>query len=421
MFFDNVLMALTELKANKMRSFLTMLGIVIGIASVIAIMTVGDSMNNAMMESMNDMGANNIEVYIMPKSFMEEDDTISYEYREMKSSDMITEEMFDDLQRNFSDRIEGILLDCMFGTGKVENGRNEENINITGVNAVTLSTKNLKLVEGRFFTKKEYNSASKVIIVDENFADKIFGSAKKAVGKSIECSTDNKYYAYTIVGVYAHQDSAGMFSMMDSGLVTESYIPLRTSYLQLQQDMNFEFFSFIAKPGENSEELSNSVSNFLNQKYYSNNDTYMVYSYSMQSMIEEEMQMLDTIKIAVSAIAAISLLVGGIGVMNIMVVSITERTREIGTRKALGATNASIRLQFITESIVMCVIGGIIGVIVGIGLGLLGTKLIEVPGTPSITGVIGSVLFSAAFGIFFGYYPANKAAKLNPIDALRFE
>ena len=141
----------------------------------------------------------------------------------------------------------------------------------------------------------------------------------------------------------------------------------------------------------------------------------------MASMMDSMNTMINMIQLALSVIAGISLVVGGIGVMNIMLVSITERTKEIGTRKALGATNSSIRLQFITESVVICVIGGIIGIILGIGLGTVAVKLMGYEASVSIESIIIAVGFSMAIGVFFGYYPANKAAKLNPIDALRYE
>ena len=131
--------------------------------------------------------------------------------------------------------------------------------------------------------------------------------------------------------------------------------------------------------------------------------------------------MMGTITLAISIIAGIALLVGGIGVMNIMLVSITERTREIGTRKALGATNSSIRIQFITESMIICLIGGAIGVMLGLLMGAAGAKLLGYAASPSIGSIFGSLGFSLAIGVFFGYYPANKAAKMNPIEALRYE
>ena len=130
---------------------------------------------------------------------------------------------------------------------------------------------------------------------------------------------------------------------------------------------------------------------------------------------------MSTLSIAIAVIAGISLLVGGIGVMNIMLVSVTERTREIGIRKALGARDSAIRMQFIVESTIICIIGGVLGILVGAGLGALGGMLLEQPAPPSVTAIVVAVTFSMLIGVFFGYYPANKAAKLDPIEALRYE
>ena len=141
----------------------------------------------------------------------------------------------------------------------------------------------------------------------------------------------------------------------------------------------------------------------------------------MGSMVSMLTDMLSTITLAISIVAGIALIVGGIGVMNIMLVSVTERTREIGTRKALGAKNSSIRTQFIVEAMIICLIGGVIGVILGIGGGVLASNLLGYPAKPSVSGIIISLIFAMCIGVFFGYYPANKAAKMNPIDALRYE
>ena len=141
----------------------------------------------------------------------------------------------------------------------------------------------------------------------------------------------------------------------------------------------------------------------------------------MESMLQQFTSMMTTVSLAISIIAGISLLVGGIGVMNIMLVSVTERTREIGTRKALGATTGAIRMQFIVEAMILCLIGGIIGILFGLALGQLGASLLGFPASPSIPVIIIAVLFSMLMGVFFGSYPANKAAQLDPIEALRYE
>lgn len=164
----------------------------------------------------------------------------------------------------------------------------------------------------------------------------------------------------------------------------------------------------------------NTVGDFF-ASYYTYNDSWTVSASSISNLVESMTEMLNTVSLGISAIAAISLLVGGIGVMNIMMVSVTERTREIGTRKALGAPASAIRMQFITESVILCLIGGVIGVVLGIAAGVGLSTLMQVPGKPTISSIVVAVGFSMAIGVFFGYYPANKAAKLDPIEALRYE
>ena len=155
--------------------------------------------------------------------------------------------------------------------------------------------------------------------------------------------------------------------------------------------------------------------------YYTYNDSWTVSASSLSILLDSMTEMLASVSLGISAIAAISLLVGGIGVMNIMMVSVTERTREIGTRKALGAPGSAIRMQFITESVILCLIGGAIGILLGIAAGLGLSAAMQVSGKPSLASILVAFGFSMAIGVFFGYYPANKAARLDPIEALRYE
>ena len=248
------------------------------------------------------------------------------------------------------------------------------------------------------------------------------GNYDSAIGESIDVFINNRYYQYTIVGVYEYEsDTAISAASETTELPTTIYLPLYAAKENLRSTVGYSSFTLAAATGINPETFCQEIENFFNTKYYRNNEDFEISTSSMESMLSSLTEMVDTISLAISVIAGISLLVGGIGVMNIMLVSITERTRETGTRKALGATNSSIRTQFIVESISICIIGGIIGILIGIGIAAIATKLLGFSVSPSIDGMILSVTFSVLIGVFFGYYPANKAAKLNPIDALRYE
>lgn len=212
-----------------------------------------------------------------------------------------------------------------------------------------------------------------------------------------------------------------VIGVTEKELSTPVYIPLKAAVKQKRETEHYDSIDIIASSGENPATLSLDIQDYLNQTFYADNDTYEALAFSMQQQLEESKSLTDMMAVAFTAIGAISLLVGGIGVMNIMIVSITERTREIGTRKALGATNTWIRLQFITEAVVVCLIGGIVGVILGIILGFAACNKMNFPCFVSIKNIMICVMFSMGFGIFFGFYPANRAAKLNPIEALRYE
>ncbi len=428
LFFENLLLAFTALLTNKMRSLLTMLGIIIGIGSVIAIVTVGNSLTNSITSEMAGMGANNIMVGIQQRESEDESDETGMRYegyaftKSPSDEDLITRDMIESLVEAFPDEIKAVSVESNLGQTKVENGRNYANINLRGVNPGYFIASNIKMAAGNEISKRAYEAGKSVCIVSDRFVNNMFGGDNdKAIGHDIEIEmsgSSHKYYVFTIVGVYEYEAQQFEFSSAKDS-VTDVYIPLKTA-LNKNHAKGFAEFTIITNAGVDSDEFATKVKNYMN-RYYHNNRDFTLMTFSLASMVSAMTSMLGTVSTAISIVAAISLVVGGIGVMNIMLVSISERTREIGTRKALGATNGSIRVQFIMESIVLCLVGGILGIAVGLIGGAIGAKALGYAASPTPSSIVAALLFSMAVGVFFGFYPANKAAKMNPIDALRYE
>ena len=428
MLLENIRLALTGLRANKMRALLTMLGIIIGIASVIAIMTVGNSLTVELNKEFDSMGASNIEVLITRK--INEEDissdgmvyTESYRDRRPTDDDYITEEMIEAYIEAYEDKVYAISAYEDVTSTTVKEDNLYANVGISGINLGRIYSDKLEILSGRIFSEREFSDAGKVCLVSDKFVNNMYnGDTKAAIGKTVPVEISGKSYSFIIVGVYEYkQDSYSFETVSEKDMYTPLFLPIRTAKA-ITHTNNYPEFSVIGESGVDVNTFLTETENFFN-KYYERNKDFEVMTYSMSSYLEEMNDMLGTMTLAISVIAGIALLVGGIGVMNIMLVSITERTREIGTRKALGAPNSSIRMQFIVESIVICLIGGIIGMLLGILMGYGGVKLIQSTAFEvSPSSILISIGFSMGIGVFFGYYPANKAAKMDPIEALRYE
>ena len=411
MLIENIRLALSSIKANKKRSFLTMLGIIIGIGSVIAIMTVGNSLTASTTSSMESLGLNNIEVYIY-EEYTGEGDGFTGSYP------TFSEEVLRGLVDSYSDKIDGISVTESVGDATIRSTSSKLKASLIGVSAGYFKANSYTLLAGNFLSKSNYENANKTIMISDKVAESVFGSNDAAIGEQIELEVNNSYSEYTVVGVYEYKEDTS-YGVSSGQIVTSAFIPLKTAQNQTH-NQDISGFTVVASSGTDTTQLAEDVKTYLNA-HMDIPDELQLDAYSMQSMVEETQTVLKQITLAISLIAGIALLVGGIGVMNIMTVSVTERTREIGTRKALGAENGHIMMQFITEAVILCLVGGLIGVAFGVAIGMIASHIMGYPTTVSVISILVSVGFSMAVGLFFGYYPARNAAKMNPIDALRYE
>ena len=412
--FENVRLALSSLRSNKMRALLTMLGIIIGIGSVIAIVTVGESLTGSITDSMSGLGANNLTVALTQKSTDSGFDQGSVAVRMFGPSapaaeDLITNEMIEEYRDTFGDQVAAVELTQSMGTGTVTSGSDSATLNLLGVNGEYFTAEDVDVQYGR--APQDSDGERQVALVSDRFLKDAFGgsiSSINAIGQKFQLKANGSLYDFYIIGVYHYdEEEDGSISLTSSSdeATTTLYMPLQTAKKLAKADAGYQSLTVVGAGDVDQDQFMADTKSFF-ASFYTRNQSYTV-DVSSQT--------------AISAIAAISLLVGGIGVMNIMLVSITERTQEIGIRKALGAPASAIRSQFIVEAVIICLIGGLLGVALGVGLGALGAHLMGYSARASVSAIVLAVGFSMAIGLFFGYYPANKAAKMNPIDALRYE
>lgn len=396
---ENIKLALSSIRANKMRSFLTMLGIIIGISSVITIASLGETSKAVIAKEFEAFGKNRVVIY-MPYS------------EEIRDSDYFTMEDIDKVKAKYKEDIV-YLAPSTYENTEAISGRKKAKVSTQGVANGYEKMVNMNLIKGRFITEADIKSRRYVSVVDKAMADKIF-PGENAVGKTIRISVEGQPADAKIVGVYEKKKS--IFDGMMSSDSTTMYMPYSIFSSQLMYMGSIDMKIIESK---SSIEVGDSIANFLAKMKKREPGFYIVNTtQGEQSSID---QVLNTLSLAIGAIAAISLLVGGIGIMNIMLVSVTERTKEIGIRKSLGARRKDILLQFLVESMIVSATGGIIGTTLGIVFASIVSLVLSVPPVVSPGIVIIAVVFSAVVGMFFGIYPANRAAKLDPIDALRYE
>lgn len=429
-FGESVRSAWSGIRSNKLRSMLTMLGIIIGIAAVIGISTVGNGLESSVMSSMNSLGANNVTFMVQSKrsgnaESMDVSSMLAGSGVTMEDNDMVTDDMLAALQKHFRSKIRYIGLSEIAGTGTAKIHDKTTGVMLTGINHYNTRVENEKILEGRTISKAEEGKAVTSAVVSSRVVKELFhGDNSAAIGKNISVSVNGQPYSFTIVGVYKYEESQMMSGQNGSSgqkINTQMYIPMKMAKEISGAGNGYSAFTVKTSSSADSESFARSAQKYLNAQYYKGNEDFHLTAYSMDTMLDALQEMMNRIELALALIAGISLLVGGIGVMNIMLVSVTERTREIGIRKAIGATNGEIRLQFAIESMIICLIGGAIGILLGGILGYAGSTALGFKTVISLQSVLIAVGVSFAIGIFFGLYPASRAANLDPIDALRFE
>lgn len=387
-FYQSFKLALKSLAGNKMRAFLTMLGIIIGVAAVIILVSLMQGLTGEVTSLFSNLGTDVLTVTVQSRGATRQvDDEDFYEFLEENPK----------LFRSFSPNV------TVSGTVKYNN--TEYSSSVTGVSEEYMDIKDYELSDGRFISYADLENYQKVCVVGSYLNKEVYGG--NAVGKTIKVG-GNKLL---IVGVLDEIDNSSEKSSDDCVL-----LPYTTACKIGQTGIGSYSFRVADVDGVN--ECQNAIDNYL-YNVFKSDDYYNIIN--MEALIEEMEEMMDIMTMVLAGIAGISLLVGGIGIMNIMLVSVTERTREIGIRKSLGARRRDIMGQFVIEAGTTSFVGGIIGIALGATASILLGNLIGINATPTVFAVGLSAGVSIFIGILFGYLPASKASKLNPIDALRYE
>ena len=403
MYKESFLMAWASLIANKMRSILTMLGIIIGVAAVIALVSIGNGVKQDIQNSISSLGSNLL--MVMPGA--PRTPGVRPSAGSMKSLKVSDYEAIA--------KLDGVKAASPMTNGSYVVIYQNKNwtTSVSGVSYNYLDVNNWSMKSGRFLSEKNVQNRERVAVVGKTVVKNLFGD-EDPVGAEIRV----KNIPFRIIGVLNSKGSGAMGNDQDDMVV----IPYTTAMERVEGVDYLRMIYVVGKDENGIDRLQSDIENLLRVRHGikdTNLDDFNIQN--MNSIMETMEETTGTLTLFLGAVAAISLVVGGIGIMNIMLVSVTERTREIGVRKALGATYSVIVTQFLIEAVVISLMGGVIGIILGIGSSKLIGMASGMSTVISIPTIVMSFAFSMAIGLIFGIYPARKAAKLNPIDALHYE
>ena len=403
MYKESFLMAWASLIANKLRSLLTMLGIIIGVAAVIALVSIGNGVKQDIEDSISSLGSNLL--VVLPGAPRTPGARPSQgSMKSLKISD------YESIAK-----LEGVKAASPMTNGSYVVIYQNKNwtTSVAGVNSNFQDVNNWTMTSGRFFSDKNVQNRERVAVVGQTVVKNLFAD-EDPVGKEIRV----KNIPFRVIGVLKSKGNGTMGNDQDDTVL----IPYTTSMERVEGIDYLRRVYVVAKDDESIDRLQADIENLLRVRHNikdTNLDDFNIQN--MKSIMETVAQTTGTFTLFLGAVAAISLVVGGIGIMNIMLVSVTERTREIGVRKALGATYSVIVTQFLIEAVVISLMGGFIGIAFGIGASKVIGMVSGMSTIVSVPTIIMSFAFSMAIGLIFGIYPARKAAKLNPIDALHYE
>lgn len=404
-FTESMWTALDALNANKLRSILTMLGVIIGVAAVIALLGLGNGFRESIESDITDIGSNLLFVLT---------DFDNSDYPTMTMQD------YEDLrdQSRAPDLLD-VSASVSVGSEVIGNGR-DYNSTITGVTANYFTINNLidDLDGGAFFNEFDVDSRSRVAVIGYDVGEELF-DGEYAVGQTIKINGGS----YEVIGAMKEVDSD-----VGSNPNGDIFVPISTAQSRLRSqrtrtgELAVDVVIGQAVSADRAEAAIDQITEIVRENHgvaYADEDDFTIISQG--DFLETVGNILGTVTLFLGAVAGISLLVGGIGIMNIMLVSVTERTREIGIRQSVGATPNDIRLQFLTEALILSLVGGLIGIVVGIGGAYLFGQTSDMRTLISPESIVLAFCSAAAVGVFFGFFPANQAAQLDPIDALRHE